>query len=255
MQFRGIALAAMLAPVTFAGVAQATSTPTVTFAQVNDTDSNNGLTFTNDGVSSATLNTSVATGDMVNFTYENVANLPSYLSGQLSAVELINNGAGVTTTAQASGNGGYDLQTFNSPFTISYLLAGRAAGQNNLLTVTITPKVTGGNGMTIIGPDGGQSFSSSATNQANASYTETFSSDFVKFQANSTLTAGWVSSALNPDLEIDPDGLLSDFTADIVATFSSNPPPAFIPEPATFALLGVGLVGLTMASRRRSRFG
>ena len=97
----------------------------------------------------------------------------------------------------------------------------------------------------------GQSFSSSATNQANASYTETFSSDFLKFQANSTLTAGWVSSALNPDLEIDPDGLLSDFTADIVATFSSNPPPAFIPEPGTMALLGAGLAGLTMVLRRR----
>ena len=252
MKVHGIALAALLAPVTFIGVAQAASSPTVTFAQVNDTASSDGLTLTNNGVSSATLNTSVATGDMVSFTYENVANLPNYLSGQLSAVELINNSAGVTTTAQASGgNGGYDVQAFNSPFTISYLLAGRATGQNNLLTVTITPKLAGGNGMTIIGPDGGQSFSSSATNQANASYTETFSSDFLKFQANSTLTAGWVSSALNPDLEIDPDGLLSDFTADIVATFSSNPPPAFIPEPGTVALLGAGLAGLTMVLRRR----
>ena len=250
MQFRGMALAALLAPVTFTSMAQATSNPTVTFAQVGDTDSNNGVTLTNDGVSSATLNTSVATGDLVNFTYENVANLPSYLSGQLSAIELINNGAGVTTTAQAVG-GSLDLQAFNSPVTISYLLAGRAAGQNNLLTITITPKVAGGNGMTIYGPDGGQSFSSSATNQANASYTETFSSDFLKFQANSTLTAGWVSSALNPDLEIDPDGLLSDFTADLVATFSSNPPPAFIPEPGTLALFGAGLAGLTMVARRR----
>ncbi len=252
MQVRGVALAAMVASVTSGGMAQAASSQTITFAQVNDTATSDGLTLTNNGVNSATLNTSVASGDVVNFTYENVANLPSYLTGQLSAVELINNGAGVTTTAQASGgNGGYDVQAFNSPFTISYLLAGRAAGQNNLLTVTITPKSASGNGMTIIGPDGGQSFSSSATNQPNASYTETFSSDFLKFQANSTLTAGWVSSALNPDLEIDPDGLLSDFTADIVATFSSNPPPAYIPEPGTFALLGAGVAGLTMVSRRR----
>ncbi len=251
MQVRGVALAAMVASVTSGGMAQAASSQTITFAQVNDTATSDGLMLTNNGVNSATLNTSVASGDVVNFTYENVANLPSYLTGQLSAVELINNGSGVTTTAQATPNGGYDFQGFNSAFTISYLLAGRATGQNNLLTVTITPKAAGDNGITIYGQDGGQSFSSSATNQSSASYTETFSSDFLKFQANSTLTAGWVASALNPDLEIAQDGLLSNFTADIVATFSSNPPPAYIPEPGTFALLGAGVAGLTMVSRRR----
>lgn len=226
----------------------------VTFAQVTDTNSSDGISFTNYGNGTALLNTDVATGDMVMFQFENIAGVTSSMSGPLAAIETINNGNGALTSLSAQSFMGADFQSINSALTISYTLAGAAAGANNLLTITIVPNTATSAGLTFSGSDGGSGGSSSTSNTGAQStgYTETFSSDFLKFTAGSTITAGYAFSALLPDLAIDSDGLLSSFGADLTGTFSSNPPPTFVPEPASLAIVAVALAGLTTIVRRRS---
>ncbi len=256
-RFKIMAVAAALSPLVATGAAhaQATSAP-ITFAQVTDINTGNGLSFVNDGNGNGLLNTDVSSGDMVNFSYENIVGVTPALSGTLSAIELINNGAGVSTTSLAtqSTDGQYtDSQNFNSAFKISYLLAGAATGANNLLTLTITPITAAQTGYLISGQDEGSGGSSSTSNTGRASlaYTETFTSDFLKFQTGSTITAGFSFSAVVPSFTIGADGLLNSFTYDQTGTFSSNPPPAFVPEPGSLAFVGFGLVGLTVLFRRR----
>ena len=250
--FRALTASAGLAICLTSSLARATP---VTFAQVTDTDSSNGLSWVNDGVGSGTLNTDVAGGDAVNFTFQNMTGLPGYLSGQLSAVETINGGAGVTTTVQAvqANLGGtiYDTQALNAPMTISYRLA-NGGSFANLLTITIVPNAPGASGLVLTGVDGGTGGGATASNKSRPAptYTETFTSDFLHFAAGSTITAGLSFSALIPEFAVDADGLLSSFGADVVGTFSADPPPAFVTEPVSLALLGIGLLGLAVVTRR-----
>jgi hypothetical protein len=252
----GIRTVAALVGIACCGLANAASadpvTPT-TFAHV----SVGGLTWSNPGTGISTLNTSTAGGDIVDFSFYGAAAAATGLTGPLQALEQINGGAGATSTAMATDttlSPGLDLltQTINSPTTISYSLINPIGGLSDLLTITITPNSPGSGGALAIGVATGSGGNIQASYPPSTTYTETFTSDFLDFPITSNvITANYALSALSPALTIGSDGQLSSFTADAVGTFSSSLTPLAVPEPASFAVLAAGLIGVGFATRRR----
>jgi hypothetical protein len=225
----------------------------VTFAQVSEGSTGDGVTWTNDGSGIGTLNTTRPGGDRVTFDFSNVPGLSSALSHPLAAIETINGGLGVSTTALATTAAGYDFQAINAPMTISYTLAKPIDGQTNLLTITITPNTPGANGLIFSGQNGGTGAASSTSQPTMpaASYTERFSSAFLDFPANASISAAFSFSSLDPTMLIGLDGLLDSFTAEDTGTFSSEPSPFLVREPASLSVLAAGLLGLCALRRRR----
>jgi hypothetical protein len=246
-------VSALLAGAAFTVCAGSAMADPITFAQVSENGTANGLTWSNNGAGAATLNTSTAGGDLVSFSYQNIAGLAPSLQGNLSAVMSINGGAGVTTTAAANSVAGYDFQAINAPMTISYNLTNPVGGQSNLLTITITPNTPGASGMTVFGQNGGTGAASSTSQPTvpASSYTMSFTSSFLNFALNDPITAGFGFSSVNPMVEIASDGLLASFIAEFTGTFSSGLSPILVPEPASVALFGVGLIGLAAVVRLR----
>jgi hypothetical protein len=218
----------------------------LTFAQVSEGGTGDGVIWTNNGAGAATLNTATPGGDAVSFSFGNVAGLSSALSGPLSAIETINGGAGVTTTAPTLSLAGYDLQAINSAMTITYSLVTPVDGQTNLLTITITPDSTGANGMVFAGQDGGSGASSSTSQPTagGATYTMSFSSAFLDFDLAHPISADYSYSSLDPAMTIAADGLLEGFTAEDTATFSATATASDVSEPASLGLLLAGMLGL-----------
>jgi len=237
----------------FSALASAAMAGPVTFAQMSEGNSGDGIVWTNNGNGTATFNTATAGGDPVQFSFSNIAGLAGALTGSLSAIETINGGAGVTTSALATSAAGFDFQPINAPLTISYALATPIGGQTNLLTITITPNTQGALGMVFSGQNGGSGASSSTSQPTSpsSSYTMTFSSAFLEFAANASINASFSYSSLDPEMLIGADGLLNSFSAEDTATFSANPTPLFVGEPASRSVLAVGLVGLCAMRRRR----
>jgi hypothetical protein len=242
--FLGVAVSAM------AGSAAADP---VTFAQVSEGSAGNGIVWTNNGNGTATMNTAGPAGDLVSFNFGSIPGLANPLSGPLQAIETINGGAGVTTTAPTQTLLGFDIQAINSAMTISYNLVTPIDGLTNLLTVTITPDAPGDAGMVLTGQGGG-SGASSSTSQPFAgqpTYAMSFSSAFLDIVLTEPISADFSYSSLSPAMQIGSDGLLNSFSAEDTATFSAAVFPAEVQEPASFGLLIVGAIGL--CALRKSR--
>jgi hypothetical protein len=226
----------------------------LTFAQVSEGGNGFGVSWTNNGAGLGTLNTATPGGDVVSFSFGNIAGLSPALSGPLVALETINGGAGATTTAATLSLGGYDLQAINSAMTIRYALATPIDGQTNLLTITITPDRPGADGMEFVGQDGGSGASSSTSLPiaGGAPYTMTFSSAFLNFVLADPISADFSYSSLDPAMTVDADGLLGDFTAEDTATFSATATASNVNEPASLGVLLTGMIGLCALRKARA---
>jgi hypothetical protein len=223
-----------------------------TFASTTDVNTND-IVWTDNGTSGTLNTTNTTTGNLVTFNYSGVTGLPSILNGNLQAYELINGGAGVTTTAEATGVA-FLQQGINAAFSISYTLANPIVSGgvtlSNLLTATITPGTTYAS---IGGTDGTNAASYSAGTNTRGYYTVTFTSDFLSFKPGSTYSLTLGFNSVDPDIELDGNGnFLSSFTADLIDSFAANPVPTSIPEVPSLALLIVGMGAVGVAARRRA---
>ena len=81
------------------------------------------------------------------------------------------------------------------------------------------------------------------------------SSAYLNFVNQTQETASFSLSSVTPDFDIGfvtaAQAYPTTFAAAASGTFSSNPGPMVAPEPATFAMIGGGLIGLGVLRRRK----
>jgi hypothetical protein len=142
------------------------------------------------------------------------------------------------STSVATINSGNLVQNFSGSFAITQ-------GALNILSGNFTDLLTGfGSGAVLTGttpPVSAVTFTSDIIPAADLDVERALSLSF----SNVVPTIG----ALAPI-----DGTYPSFTASVSGTFSANnAPPPRIPEPASMALLGSGLIALAATARRRNR--
>lgn len=201
--------------------------------------------------------TTVSASGPVSFTFSGVSGLP--FSGAEAATFTLN------ATSTQIGNCGVNCGNGDSYVqpgyhgTFSFIDAGAHPGANLLsgtFAVTGSPSTTGAQFSSSIGSSGG-SFNASAT-AGNLSQL-VFTSSYLTFIGETDENASWSLSSLSPNFATgtvtgsQAYPATSGFTAAGSGTFSSSTPPAIVPEPSAFALLGSGVLGLgLLLTRNRS---
>jgi hypothetical protein len=225
----------------------------VTFAQYLQTNgSEQQWTITSTGSS-----TTVTASGSVLFQFSGVLGLP--FSGPEAANFLL------TATSAQAGNCGVACgpgDSFVQPGysgTFSFIDAGSAPGVNLLsgtFAVTGSPSTTGAQFSSSVGGNGG-SFNASAT--AGNINQLVLTSAYLSFVNQNQEDASWSLSSLIPIFATGPVTLGTAFPAVGTSnaagsgTFSSNPGPVAVPEPASLGLIGGGLSLLAMVCKRRTK--
>jgi hypothetical protein len=229
---------AMAAPVTFAQYFQGNG------AQQQWTVSTSGNTST------------VTASGAVLFQFSGVSGLP--FAGPESALFTLMATSGQVGNCGVSCGAGDSFVQPGYTGTFSFIDTGSVPGANLLsgtFAVTGSPSTTGAQFSSHIGSSGG-SFDASAT--AGNLNQLVFTSAYLNFTNQTEENASWSLSSLIPNfltgIVSAGQALPSDastFDAAGSGTFSSNPGPTTVPEPATLSLIGGTLLGLSILSRKK----
>lgn len=225
-----------LTALVFLGVVStpATEAATVTFGNFSGV-SGNPFTY-----SSNTTTATFATASIpVTFTYVNTPNLPPSVNGSLAAHLVIN--ATSTSAAQSVGFGQVGEAGFNGTLTI--LLDGL---NTNLLTVNFV-------NASLFGGNNGQTFSFGQDTSTSGRLSDVvYTSQYIGFIAVTSNNFSLTFTSTTPSFHLTTGNTFFDpFVASGTGTFASNPGPIGVPEPATAAGMGFGLVAIAAFARRR----
>lgn len=197
-------------------------------------------------ISSTGLSTTITASGSVYFTFSNVAGAPS---GPLPATLTL---SAVSTTPGTTTGNAFSEAGFSGTF--SFIDTALPVGMQNLLSGTFQVELTGAQfNESLGGTGGGFGASDTAIDLSEV----VFTSSYLNFIGQTLQTSTFTDSSLIPAFTAGgtpdfPTG--GPYTASGVGTFSSQPGFATVPEPATFSMIGCGLLMLTIGAFRRKWF-
>jgi hypothetical protein len=205
--------------------------------------------------------TTVQAGGAVSFDLSGVSGLP--FSGPENAIFTLN--ATSSTSGNCSttctGNDTFTQQGYSGTFSFIDNGGGFAQGSNLLsgtFAVTGIPSLTGAQFSSSLGSSGAGFNASSAVGNLSQLV---FTSAYLDFVGQTQETSSFSLSSLVPNFSVGGVTVVGTsstafpadgpFNASGSGTFSSNPGPSSVPEPASMGLIGGGLVALAFTARKR----
>ncbi len=179
--------------------------------------------------------TATASGATTTITGTNVAVLITQILGGGTPSGFFD--LNLTSVGAVTVSGGQDSQAYSGSFSFT---SGSGDTETNYLSGTFTDTVFGiGSSLTLTAsqPPGTVVFTSSVIPASDLGNPLGFSLGFVN---------------VTPAVNLVPGGTRPSFTASVSGNASASPVGTPMPEPATLALLGVGLAAIGVAKRRRA---